>query len=248
MDLSAAIQLMQVTRPPRPFMRVADVLLNFEEAQSATEFMFQTIQDFYNWDWPSADRHLANRRIIPDDKDDKRRQRDPDEDDEEYNGRMRRVEAWPGVEADKHCQWIQCAMITARALDYLQQAQDAGQSLSGKLGEYRYHFDPLRFYDFMWICLHQGHSWRSWKTDPEKPSESELNAGAWYRTRSANIIQTVVEEWHRGAKLEDLVPVTTLRDLAGADGIRARFGLDGKPLREGVIPLEDLVRRNITEA
>lgn len=150
---------------------------------------------------------------------------------------------WPGVEADKQCQWIKCAMITARVLDYLQQARDAGQSLSGKSGEYHYHFDPQGFYGFMWICLNQGHSWRSWKKDPEKPSGSELNAGAWYRTRSANIIHTAVEEWHRGAKLEDMVPVMTLRDLSGADGMRAKLGLDGKPLRECVIPLEDLVRK-----
>ncbi|KAF2689927.1 hypothetical protein K458DRAFT_439060 [Lentithecium fluviatile CBS 122367] len=145
---------MRLTVPPKPFIRPNDTLLSPKEALATTDAMLKVIKDCYDWGWPSPESHLASTE-------------DPDENEQDYIKRMSRLEAWPRKKAESDAQWIRCALITARALSYLQQCSFEGQALHGKSSDYHFNFNP------------KSHGLRSWKRSPEMPKPSETNVGAW---------------------------------------------------------------------
>ncbi len=98
MDLSAAGELARVSCYPEPFIRLDGSILDLEEAKAATSALYEIIERLYIWDWPSAERHLLHKPVNTGDAQDvDERQQDSDEDDEQYNERMQRLEAWPRV-------------------------------------------------------------------------------------------------------------------------------------------------------
>ncbi|KNG45668.1 hypothetical protein DDE82_008395 [Stemphylium lycopersici] len=152
------MNLMQLTVPPEPYMRLDDTLLDYSEAHVTTKAMLALIESHYVWDWPSKSNHPA---LTEDDRDPEGRNKDPDEDDEEYADRMRKWEAWPNKRARNENGWLKCALITARVLDCLQRSSENGQSLIVRYEGSRYYFSPKNFYEYTWMCLNQGHGPRT---------------------------------------------------------------------------------------
>ncbi|KAK3943413.1 hypothetical protein QBC46DRAFT_377746 [Diplogelasinospora grovesii] len=114
MSQGKAQRLMLRTCDP-PYMRVADVLLDLDtEANPAANAMYIILKDEYEWKWPDRNKHLMGWK-------DNREEfvREVDEDDGIYRDRMRRWQRWPQLKSKRQEQWLRCAIITFRALDYL---------------------------------------------------------------------------------------------------------------------------------
>jgi hypothetical protein len=202
--------LLRLTVPPEPFMRLDDTLLSNEEAKATANAMYDLVKGCYKWKWACPKTHLANTTF---EDDAEHRIQNPDEEKQDYIQRMQRLEAWPQKEADRHGQWLGYALITARALDYLQQQSVKRQRLCGKSGDHHYYFNPKRFYEYTWMCLNQGHGWRSWKQSPELPEESMANPGTWYSKKAKTMVEDTIKLWNTGVKLECMFSVLVLNDL-----------------------------------
>jgi len=194
-------------------MRVADTLLDLDaEAIPAANAMYAILQKHYKWTWPQEEKHLLSWQ------DDRGPYiRDLEQEGEENEEQERLWKSWPRRKTRKQYEWLRCALVTSRAVHYLRQCHEAGLVLRGKSEEgYYYAFDPKNFYQYFWICLHQGQGTHVWKIQPPTPLESGPSSGAWYVSSTEDIQGQIITDWEQGKDLEDMVPRLTLDDLLPA--------------------------------
>ena len=87
----------------KPFLRLADTLLDLSEAKAITSVLYAHIQNDFIWKWPDPNTHLKHQTYEPDPAD---RLQDADEGDEEYKERLQRQIAWPQETAQMQAEWI----------------------------------------------------------------------------------------------------------------------------------------------
>ncbi|KAG6989615.1 hypothetical protein FocnCong_v020780 [Fusarium oxysporum f. sp. conglutinans] len=201
--------MLRTCDPPR--IRIADNLLDLDEAKPAADAMFAILQTDYQWSFPSADKHLATWH---DDRDKSRCTRSANEDEKLYQQRLERWTAWPIYKTDQQFQWLRCAIITSNALHYLQQCHDKGLTLDVKCTQgYRYEFIPEEFFEYIWICLNQGYGTQQWKSPPWNSLLSREAGGAVLAVSAQKLLAGVVDQWEQGKDLSTQYPLITLEDL-----------------------------------
>lgn len=207
-DLAVAHRVLCLTRPPPdnpsgpPIIRRDDYFIRLPEAESAANTVYDIIKHLYKWDLPSKEKHLEKRLAeVHKDKGDEETNQDEGEDDQEYEARMQWIRDTPYRKADSQARWLNCAIIMDRALDFLEQAHQKHGDISGKSGDYTYHYHPRDFYEYMWACLHQGSFILARKE--RFPSHDKQNSGAWYKEESGKTIQRIIEKWHKGFGLDE---------------------------------------------
>lgn len=140
--------------------------------------------------------------------------KDKDENGEEYNERATLWGRWPNLKTNKQAQWLRCAIITNRTLQYLQTCHTQGLNLKGTSpGGNSYAFIPQNFYEYLWICLSQGLGRRQWKKQPPMPSEHMQNKGIWFESNANRLVKGTVSKWEHGSDIGSIIPILTWDDL-----------------------------------
>ncbi|KAI0486829.1 hypothetical protein F4859DRAFT_467070 [Xylaria cf. heliscus] len=223
MSQEKAIQLLRLTH----YMCIAPTLLHFDEDASRVAIaMYRILKNEFKWEWPNKDKHLEAW-------DDNRGEctQQQGESDEDHQARAEVWHEWPSFKTTAQAQWLGCAIITSRALEYLYQCHTQGQCpriYSARWGKYG--FEPQDFYKYVWICLSQGHGTRIWKTQPPMPSETEQNVEFWFASSAQRLVDETVKAWEAGKDLGDQFPRLGIEDILPSPQDKELLGLKWIPL------------------
>ncbi|TLD12300.1 uncharacterized protein PgNI_02723 [Pyricularia grisea] len=162
-NLTVAHRVLCLTRPPPdnpsgpPIIKRDDYFIRLPEAESAANTVYNIIKHLYKWDLPSKKKHLEKRLAkVHKDKGDKETNQNKGENNQKYEARMQWIRDTPYRKANSQARWLNCAIIMDRALEFLEQAHQKHGDISGKSGDYTYHYHPRDFYKYIWAYLHQG--------------------------------------------------------------------------------------------
>ncbi|KAJ6117957.1 hypothetical protein N7523_005708 [Penicillium sp. IBT 18751x] len=217
MSRDKCVQLLELVRPKQDgvFMRLADGLLEDDEAEALTTQMYELIRSTYTLKAPDQTNHrqaleksLEYRVTL--------RERDPSETDGGYRRRMDRVNAWPELSAAIEAKWIWRAQVVISAMknlhelsrgDYLGLRETANLS-----------FSPEAFYEYSWICLREGHGVQAWNmygnSPPLPPSGLSIQEKTeWFYNTAIACQKNILTHWHNGETLESLSGAITLESL-----------------------------------
>lgn len=215
-------------------IRVADTKLDLDdEAKPTADVMFEMLKDDYQLNvLPSKKGHLTAW------KDDRGGfEEDPGEDEADRQERRKRWERWPELKTAEQAEWLRCAILASHALVYLQQYEATTQPIGRKFGRF---FSPKDFYEYIWICLNQGHGTRVWKTSPNMPADTLL-----FAQHAFALVQDAVKCWEGGTDLGKIFPVLTLADMLPVPAeLSTRSLVEQKLEKAGVeIPAELRIKR-----
>ena len=203
--MEPAARILFLTRPNglTPWMNLPDCLLDLEEAVDLANCLLSIMERYATFSWPDSRSHLRDRyvpiNIIG-------RIQDPTEDDDEYRERLRSMAAAPKRETDEEAKWLKCAMIVSAALSFMARQGPHGTTRFSDEGRL-YYFDPRKFYNYTWICLHEGRGTLAWNIEPpQPPKDLDTDRMAdWYATKAEAIVTQVRARWNQGMCLRTLL-------------------------------------------
>lgn len=210
-------KILFLTKPndSTPWMHLADCFLDLEEAADLTKCLLSILESYATFSWPDSRSHLRDRRvpmnIIG-------RLQDPTEDDDQYRERLRLIDAAPQRETDGEAEWLKCAMIVSAALSLMAKQGPHGTTRFSDKGRL-YSFNPRRFYNYMWICLHEGRGTAAWIVEPPQPPENLDNdqMADWYAKKAEAIVTQVRTRWNQGVCLRTLLLHWAPSDMHAVD-------------------------------
>jgi hypothetical protein len=215
--MEPAKDILLLTRPngSTPWMHLADYLLDLEKAAGLTKCLLGIIEHDATFVWPDSMSHLRNRHVPTNNIG---RIQDPTEDDDEYRERLCLIDAAPRRETNEEAEWLKSAIIVSAALSFMANQGPHGTTRFTDKG-CLYFFDPRKFYNYMWICLHEGRGTAAWIIEPPQPPEHLNNdqMADWYAKKAEAIVTQNRASWNQGVCLRTLLLRWAPSDMHAVD-------------------------------
>ncbi|KAH6653375.1 hypothetical protein BKA67DRAFT_519594 [Truncatella angustata] len=173
--------------------------------------MHALLEHDYQWRWPDNSHHLANWVDDP-----SKCAKKSEEDTTTYAERDSRRNFVREFITNEQAQWLRCAVITSRALEYLQACRRQKLILQGLSPSGQdYSFEPRLFYQYIWICLNQGTGTRLWKSAPLMflIPETESDSGDLVVLTAQRLLEVTIRNWEQGMDLGSIFPTLSLDDV-----------------------------------
>lgn len=152
-----------------------------------THKMYTILKDDYDRKWVDSEKDLA---AWTDTRSQRSRLRGNGEDEKQYQIRLERWKNVPVTRTHRQAQWLHCAIIASRALDYISYYRKAYvESGYDPYSLDQYYFSPFQFAEFMWICLLEGIN------DEYCPTPKYLQR---LEMESEKMLSEVIECWELG--------------------------------------------------
>ncbi|KAB8212772.1 hypothetical protein BDV33DRAFT_186185 [Aspergillus novoparasiticus] len=235
MSRNNLVRLLKLVKPKSdgPFMRLADTLLEDEEAEEVTRQMYDIIRSSYTLEEPD---HTSHRKALEESLEYRvtLRIRDPEETDEDYLNRMDRVNTWPARSTATEAKWIWRAQVVIRAMKFAH--ENTIWDSAGVSREWVCRFRPKDFYEYSWICLREGQGVRAWnyygQPPPLPPNElSTQEEAEWYYKAAERDQGRILALWHEGQELQHISDQLALKDLPAPATEETMAAAESKEIR-----------------
>ena len=215
--MEPAKKILFLTKPngSTPWMHLVDDFLDPEKATDLTNCLLSMLEPYATFIWLDSKSHLPHRcvpmNIIG-------QIQDPTEDNDQYREGLRLIDAAPQRQTDEEAEWLKCAIIVSAALSFMAKQGPHGNTRFSEKGRL-YYFNPGRFYNYMWICLHEGCGTSAWIIEPPQPPEDldDDQMADWYVKKAEAIVTQVRARWNQGMWLRTLLLRWAPSDMQAVD-------------------------------